>query len=263
MKKRLVQIVLLLAAAAPLFGDSFSISVTISSTNDATVIPTGTYQGSFTTSGMCTLCTVQNGGITSFDVPIHTGTSVTTPAVLVFDGLSPATLAQYDFGTQTLSGDINMLQTLTATTNPTFPSGTQVFLGLTQTTLNAAPSCDSFGAGTGCVTVGSSEGALALGTYVITAQPASGGCPATIGFWKHHPFPNSVQQSGMMIGGTQYTAANLLTVLNNNGGNAVVILGRQLVGALLNLAAGAVHNSSADRNGGVFAADKQPQPAQL
>src|SRR5215469_99997 len=72
------------------------------------------------------------------------------------------------------------------------------------------------------------------------------GCPATIGFWKHHAFPNSVQSSGLTIGGVTYTAANLLTILNNNAGNAVVILGRQLVGALLNLAAGAKHNANAD-----------------
>jgi hypothetical protein len=38
----------------------------------------------------------------------------------------------------------------------------------------------------------------------------------------------------------------LYTILNNNGGNAVAILGRQLVGALLNLAAGAKDNATAD-----------------
>jgi hypothetical protein len=75
------------------------------------------------------------------------------------------------------------------------------------------------------------------------------GCPATIGFWKNtkkHPFPSSVQSSGLNIGGVTYSAANLLTILNANGGNAVVILGRQLVGALLNLAAGAKDNMAAD-----------------
>src|SRR5260370_34735054 len=71
------------------------------------------------------------------------------------------------------------------------------------------------------------------------------GCPATIGFWKHHRFPNSVQSSGLTIGGVTYSAADLLKILNNNGGNAVVILGRQLVGALLTLAAGAKHNAKA------------------
>jgi len=71
-------------------------------------------------------------------------------------------------------------------------------------------------------------------------------CPATIGFWKHHAFPASVQQNGLTIGGVHYSADDLLTILNNNGGNAVVILGRQLVGALLNTAAGAKHNPAAD-----------------
>lgn len=74
-------------------------------------------------------------------------------------------------------------------------------------------------------------------------------CPATIGFWKNvakHPFPDSVQVAGLTIGGVHYSAANLLAILNNNGGNAVAILGRQLVDALLNLAAGAKHNATAD-----------------
>jgi hypothetical protein len=74
-------------------------------------------------------------------------------------------------------------------------------------------------------------------------------CPATIGFWKNqakHPFPTSVQQSGLIIGGVTYSPADLQTILDGNGGNAVVILGKQLVGALLNLAAGAKHNPTAD-----------------
>jgi len=71
-------------------------------------------------------------------------------------------------------------------------------------------------------------------------------CPATIGYWKHHAFPVSVQEHGLTIGGVNYSAAELLTILNDNGGNAVVILGRQLVGALLNLAADARHNVKAD-----------------
>jgi hypothetical protein len=75
-------------------------------------------------------------------------------------------------------------------------------------------------------------------------------CPATIGFWKNedkHPFPNSVQTSGLTIGGVTYSANDLLTILNTpSQGNAVSILGKQLVGALLNLAAGAKHNATAD-----------------
>jgi hypothetical protein len=75
------------------------------------------------------------------------------------------------------------------------------------------------------------------------------GCPATIGFWKNtkkHPFPPSVESSGLTIGGVTYSASELLTILNANGGNAVVILGRQLVGALINIAAGATDSLAAD-----------------
>ncbi len=75
------------------------------------------------------------------------------------------------------------------------------------------------------------------------------GCPATIGFWKNskkHPFPASVESGGLTIGGVHYSASQLLAILSENGGNAVVILGRQLVGALLNIAAGAQDNPAAD-----------------
>jgi len=72
------------------------------------------------------------------------------------------------------------------------------------------------------------------------------GCPATIGFWKHHSF-TSLVPSGLTIGGVTYSPADLLAILNGiPKGNAVVILGKQLVGALLNLAAGAMHDPAAD-----------------
>lgn len=96
---------------------------------------------------------------------------------------------------------------------------------------------------------GSSVAIVINGSSSATLTCGGTGCPATIGFWKNqakHPFPASVQQNGLTIGGVHYSAADLLTILNNNGGNAVAILGRQLVGALLNLAAGAKHNATAD-----------------
>ena len=105
---------------------------------------------------------------------------------------------------------------------------------------------------TGSATLTSSGSTVPItinGVASATLNCAGTACPATIGFWKNqakHPFPNSVQQSGLTIGGVTYSASDLLTILNNNGGNAVVILGRQLVGALLNLAAGAKHNATAD-----------------
>ena len=85
----------------------------------------------------------------------------------------------------------------------------------------------------------------------LDCPATAGGCPATIGFWKNkngkHPFPATIQASGLTIGGVLYSAADLHTILNNTGGgNAVRILGAQLVGALVNLAAGAQHNALAD-----------------
>jgi hypothetical protein len=110
---------------------------------------------------------------------------------------------------------------------------------------------------TNCTVTGSATLTSSGSTVAITINGSTsaaldcGGkaCPATIGFWKNqakHPFPDSVQTSGLTIGGVTYSAADLLTILNNNGGNAVVILGKQLVGSLLNLAAGSKHNATAD-----------------
>jgi hypothetical protein len=60
-------------------------------------------------------------------------------------------------------------------------------------------------------------------------------------------FPAGVLTSGLTIGGVTYSASDLKTILNNPGnGNAITILGPQLVAALLNIAAGAVDNSTAD-----------------
>ena len=85
----------------------------------------------------------------------------------------------------------------------------------------------------------------------LDCPATSGGCPATIGFWKNkngkHPFPATIQANGLTIGGVLYSAADLHTILNNTGGgNAVTILGAQLVGALVNKAAGATDNALAD-----------------
>jgi hypothetical protein len=106
---------------------------------------------------------------------------------------------------------------------------------------------------TGSATLTSSGSTVPItfnGADSIVLDCGGTGCPATIGFWKNqkkHPFPVAVQASGLTIGGVTYTAAQLLTILKNpSTGNAVAILGRQLVGALINLAAGAQHNATAD-----------------
>lgn len=105
---------------------------------------------------------------------------------------------------------------------------------------------------TGTATLTSSGSTLPITINGFTSAALScpaAGCPATIGFWKNqkkHPFPASVQKNGLTIGGVTYTAAELYQILSAKGGNAVVILGKQLVGALLNLAAGATPNLSAN-----------------
>jgi len=67
-------------------------------------------------------------------------------------------------------------------------------------------------------------------------------CPLTLGFWKNHQsaWPKSVVFP-YTIGGVSYTAANFETILSTppKGGNAVQILGMQLIAAILNVANGA------------------------
>ena len=77
---------------------------------------------------------------------------------------------------------------------------------------------------------------------------ASNGCPATFGFWKHHPFPSSMFSGGVTsIGCTNYSSAGLLAILNQNnaGGNAVTILGHQLIAAIANYDAGGMQTTAA------------------
>ena len=84
-------------------------------------------------------------------------------------------------------------------------------------------------------------------TSVLLECGGAGGCPATPGYWKTHPFPTSVKTSGLTIGAFTYTPAQLITILKATGsGNAVAILGKQLVGTLLNMIAGGVDNPQAD-----------------
>jgi hypothetical protein len=74
------------------------------------------------------------------------------------------------------------------------------------------------------------------------------GCPATFGYWKHHPFPSSMFVGGVAnIGCTSYTEQQLLTVLttSNAGGNAVTILGHQLIAAIANYDAGGTQTADA------------------
>jgi hypothetical protein len=79
------------------------------------------------------------------------------------------------------------------------------------------------------------------GASLVACAPATG-CPATQGFWKHHAFPASMFTNGkVVIAGVQYTAQNLVDILNTPpaGGDAGLILMHQLIAALANEAAGA------------------------
>src|SRR5260370_4906310 len=161
--------------------------------------------------------------------------------------------------------------TLTGGGSPTTVTGTISFTaGATTATETLSAKWPTSPLTTNCTVTGSATLTSSGSTVPITINGvasatlncAGTACPATIGFWKNqakHPFPNSVQQSGLTIAGVTYSASALLPIFNNNGGNAVVILGRQLVGALLNLAAGAKNNPPA---GGGDPHAATPLPAQ-
>jgi len=125
---------------------------------------------------------------------------------------------------------------VTKTVTASWPNGALV----TDCTVTGSATLTNSGSTKTIVINGSSSAVLSCGGT---------GCPATIGFWKNqakHPFPDSVQKAGLTIAGVTYSATDLVTILNRHGGNAVAILGKQLVGALVNLAAGAKHNVTAD-----------------
>lgn len=101
---------------------------------------------------------------------------------------------------------------------------------------------DTFDAATGTFTPFSPTNYQLEGASLVQCAPATG-CPATQGFWKHHAFPASMfnAQGQVVIGGTSYTAAQLVNILNTppSGGNATLILLHQLIAALANVNAGA------------------------
>jgi hypothetical protein len=95
--------------------------------------------------------------------------------------------------------------------------------------------------GPGSSTVFSTTAYQLEGSAIL--QCPSGGCPATFGFWKHHPFPFTSANIGCHV----YTDAELVAILNQNnaGGNAVTILGHQLIAAIANYAAGGQQTTAA------------------
>ncbi len=95
-------------------------------------------------------------------------------------------------------------------------------------------------------TVFSSTNYQLEGSTIITCP--TGGCPATQGFWKKHSFPSAMFTGGQTsIGCQTYTAAQLVAILQTppSGGNAVLILGHQLIAAIANYDNSAVQTPAA------------------
>lgn len=81
-----------------------------------------------------------------------------------------------------------------------------------------------------------------------TLSCPTGGCPATFGFWKHHPFPPSMFAGGVAtIGCMTYSPSTLVDILNTapQGGNAVLVLAHQLIAAIANFQAGSTQTAAA------------------
>jgi hypothetical protein len=73
--------------------------------------------------------------------------------------------------------------------------------------------------------------------------PANGGCTYTQGYWKNHSSAWPVMS--LTIGGVAYTEQQLLDLFNSAPkGDASLILGHQLIAALLNIANGAVPSAT-------------------
>jgi hypothetical protein len=78
----------------------------------------------------------------------------------------------------------------------------------------------------------------ALSVIVSSQTTVSQNCTYTIGFWKTHEEAWPV--AGLTLGSVFYTKAELLAILNESvAGNGLVSLAHQLIGAKLNIAAGA------------------------
>ena len=74
---------------------------------------------------------------------------------------------------------------------------------------------------------------------ISVACKPSDGCTFTIGFWKTH-YPDAWPVSSLTLGSVTYTAAQLEDIFNTPpAGNGLIILAHQLIGAKLNIAAGA------------------------
>ncbi|HKA25557.1 MAG TPA: hypothetical protein VKF80_11305 [Candidatus Eisenbacteria bacterium] len=74
--------------------------------------------------------------------------------------------------------------------------------------------------------------------FGATLSPLGDNCTFTQGYWKNHPEAWPV--ASLTLGNHNYTAAELLSILNTPaGGNGLLILAHQLIAAKLNIADGA------------------------
>lgn len=75
-------------------------------------------------------------------------------------------------------------------------------------------------------------------TQEASTAPDPQNCTFTIGYWKTHP--DAWPVNSLTVGCQTYTKAELLAILNQPAsGNGALILGHQLIGAMLNIANGA------------------------
>ncbi|MFL6501812.1 MAG: hypothetical protein ACJ8LL_13970 [Candidatus Udaeobacter sp.] len=117
--------------------------------------------------------------------------------------------------------------TATPTTTPS-PTATATFTPTptATATATATPTASATATATATPTV----------TPTPTATPA-GVCPLTQGYWKNHSSAWPV--NSLMLGSQTYTQTELLAILNTpSGGDASIILAKQLIAAKLNIAAG-------------------------
>jgi hypothetical protein len=83
---------------------------------------------------------------------------------------------------------------------------------------------------------GNAASLLSVTVFGTTTEPTN--CTYTIGYWKTHEEAWPV--TGLTLGTVYYTKAELLAILNTSvGGNGLISLAHQLIGAKLNIAAGA------------------------
>ena len=93
------------------------------------------------------------------------------------------------------------------------------------------------------------------GSTILSCAASATGCPATMGYWKHHTFPSSMFFPGTVATGTtsigcmNYTSQQLKDILNTapQGGNAVLVLAHQLIAAIANYDAGGTQTAAASQ----------------